>query len=421
MRKSKLFTIFIILIFQGIIFSQNNRFANKMYGSGKPVFDYTLEKYFVEEDGFFNLGCYLKIDNDRLHFTKHDSLYHAEYEVSIAVFEEDNDDIPITQKKERKRVTVNTFLDTESRQESHFNKYDFKLKEGQYEIVIKLRDVASNKTYTISEQISFLKTGKMGVTNLIMVNMEEGHKKFDLPSIQPLVNNTVTSKTPFIGAFFEIYTENKESGYEIEYTISTADEHQIFQTSYSRKTDKKVNKELIHISLKNITVGTYHIKLQIKANGKTFFREQRFFVKYKDMSVQVEDIPQSVEQMLYIMEYDSLKKVFEMKSEEQKEWFKNFWNTLEENSGNSKNSLMEEYFRRINYANTHFKAFKKSGWKTDMGKVLCLMGEPDEVHNYSFPANNKHPYEVWVYYEKSVQYFFDDIGGEFKLRRQFKP
>ena len=77
---------------------------------------------------------------------------------------------------------------------------------------------------------------------------------------------------------------------------------------------------------------------------------------------------------------------------------------------------MEEYYRRISFADINFSVPKKKGWKTDMGKVLCIMGDPDEVQSYSFTRNSR-PYEVWIYYEFGTQYIFDYIGGEFRLKK----
>ena len=89
---------------------------------------------------------------------------------------------------------------------------------------------------------------------------------------------------------------------------------------------------------------------------------------------------------------------------------------LETNHGTERNSLLNEYYRRVAYSNNKFSAPKKDGWRSDRGSVYCIMGEPDEIHSYDFPKRGR-PYQIWTYYTKSTQYIFEYIGEDYVLRK----
>ena len=70
---------------------------------------------------------------------------------------------------------------------------------------------------------------------------------------------------------------------------------------------------------------------------------------------------------------------------------------------------MIEYYRRIQTADERYSHFI-DGWKTDMGMVYIIFGEPDQIERYPFQENTK-PYEVWFYYGANKEYVFVDESG----------
>lgn len=64
-------------------------------------------------------------------------------------------------------------------------------------------------------------------------------------------------------------------------------------------------------------------------------------------------------------------------------------------------TLMRNYFRRIELANTYFTSYKE-GWKTDRGMILIIFGQPSEVYRLS-------DREVWNYKNESYKLSFDFV------------
>jgi len=71
---------------------------------------------------------------------------------------------------------------------------------------------------------------------------------------------------------------------------------------------------------------------------------------------------------------------------------------------------MDRYFERVRFANSYYDNMaQKDGWKTDMGRIFILYGEPDEIERHPNDTNIR-PYEIWTYekIEGGVIFVFGD-------------
>ena len=389
---------------------------DETYTTGLPVFRYNIVRLFNKKEGYFDLNIQTEITHERLHFIKKNNNYVSTYVISVAVFERGKtDDIPLSQNSEKVVFTTENYSDTQLNKSNKKHNYIFSIPDGSYSIVILIKDQNSKKQFKVKKEIGFSMEGDLAISDLQMVswNDDENFLKDHTPNI----NNIIDKKNLFTGALFEIYSlEAINLSYNIEYKIIDRKGTIIYNDTFKDMLKDNLHYQVLKIPLEKFNIGNYKIKLKVDFSDKTFERESTFYLRWKDLSLNISDIPNAIEQMLYIIDYDSLKHVFDYGEEESKVWFQNYWNDLELSLSLKKNSLMEEYYRRVSFANINFSIPKKQGWKTDMGKVLCIMGDPDEVQSYSFTRNSR-PYEVWIYYEYGTQYIFDYIGGEFRLRK----
>jgi hypothetical protein len=70
---------------------------------------------------------------------------------------------------------------------------------------------------------------------------------------------------------------------------------------------------------------------------------------------------------------------------------------------------MEEYYRRIEFANTNFTSYIE-GWRTDRGMVYITLGPPNDIERHPFESESK-PYEIWSYYRYNREFVFVDYSG----------
>jgi GWxTD domain-containing protein len=100
---------------------------------------------------------------------------------------------------------------------------------------------------------------------------------------------------------------------------------------------------------------------------------------------------------------------------EKEKRFIEFWKKKDPSPNTPRNELMVEYYNRIRIANERYSHYT-DGWRTDMGMVFIIYGNPSNVDRHPFENQTK-PYEVWDYYDINRQFVFvDDSGfGDYRL------
>ncbi len=129
------------------------------------------------------------------------------------------------------------------------------------------------------------------------------------------------------------------------------------------------------------------------------------------------------EDTVYIISPEE-RSVFEkLSSPEEKERFiEQFWFRRDPDPGNAFNEFKEEHYRRIAYANEHYKA-GKAGWTTDRGRIYIIHGPPANImmrpmgglHKRTLQegggATTTFPHEVWSY--RYIEGIGNDVEFEF--------
>jgi len=106
--------------------------------------------------------------------------------------------------------------------------------------------------------------------------------------------------------------------------------------------------------------------------------------------------------------------------EARKEFIRDFWDKRDPDPNTEANEFRDEFYRRIDYANKHFKE-GRPGWKTDRGRIYIYMGPPDKFEEFFSHGDEEVRGSIiwWVYYnyELGIE-FADETGtGEYRIRR----
>ncbi len=113
------------------------------------------------------------------------------------------------------------------------------------------------------------------------------------------------------------------------------------------------------------------------------------------------------------------KKIFDHlpNKEAREDFIQEFWSRRDPDSETEENEFKEEFYRRIEYANSHFLEGGR-GWRTDRGRIYIYFGEPDrrdQAPMLNYPSMKG--WILWVYYRYGFAvYFFDRRGdGQYVL------
>ncbi len=98
--------------------------------------------------------------------------------------------------------------------------------------------------------------------------------------------------------------------------------------------------------------------------------------------------------------------------ESREEFIEEFWAKRDPDRDTEVNEFKEEFFRRIEYANSRF--FEGSpGWKTDRGRIYIYFGAPDRTDQN--PMSNRpdlRGWLLWIYYRYGFAVYFYDRRGD---------
>jgi GWxTD domain-containing protein len=99
------------------------------------------------------------------------------------------------------------------------------------------------------------------------------------------------------------------------------------------------------------------------------------------------------------------------------ELWKKFWRSTDPNPSTPENEAVQQYFARLQQADTKFREGSDPGWLTDRGEVYVSLGEPDEVLDHSSDMQGARRFIRWSYTnDRLVLDFVDESGfGRYKL------
>jgi GWxTD domain-containing protein len=114
-------------------------------------------------------------------------------------------------------------------------------------------------------------------------------------------------------------------------------------------------------------------------------------------------------QVQYIISADELAAYHQLKTADERDNFiSRFWTRRDPTPGTSQNEFRDEYYRRVEYANTHLadpNNLARGGMETDRGRVYVMLGAPNGIEAFQTGA-----YEIWNYTTAA------DIGSDFRIQ-----
>ncbi|MDZ7291233.1 MAG: GWxTD domain-containing protein [candidate division KSB1 bacterium] len=392
-----------------------------------PYFYLDLASFRSDRPHENRLEIYLKIMYDELQFVKvaADS-YQAIYEVSAVILDED--DFQVNGKIWRDTVTVNDFASTNSRQKFHFTQAAFVLAPGKYRVNIGVMDndtrlTSFRKTSIVLRDFG---TSKLSLSDVLIADAVSADSSSGKIIIHPQVTAPRREKSQLF-AFFEIYDASKTKEYKVSYFLKNTKGDKVLRKEQMVRHAGEVTPVVLELPNETLAHGVYLIHIEVTGNKQQATTEREITLHWVGIPSNIVDLDAAIEQLRYIAKRDAMKKILAVPPEKRREAFLSFWKENDPTPGTEVNELMDEYYRRVNYANTHFRGFRE-GWKSDMGMVYIIFGPPNDIERNPFnrsanlfPGRTIKAYEIWSYYDLNRQFIFIDETGydEFRLAYPF--
>jgi GWxTD domain-containing protein len=410
MKKFKLILVLVLISVAGVSINaqiKDNQLTtfklNKEYFYIDPLVFYPLDS------AVGRLDLYVEIPLENISFKQlnNGENYEAALTLSIQIRNSSDeqvimqtyDDKITNTKSEQKKLTDKSV----SSLKSYFLKPDL------YKLIFVIKDKSASNEFT--KETSFTVKNPLierliSSSIMLLSNYEQDSK--GEKEITPIINSNVGTLETFY-LFTEVWNRGE---YDIpnkllNLKISDEKNKNIFDTLITVNLKVGMNSVIQKLYTEKYTIGD--LKMEI-LDGDKKAAERSFANKWADVPVSIKDLDNAVNQLLYIATSDELDHIKDSKTNEEKlKRFMKFWKGKDPSPRTAKNELMIEYYNRVKIANERYSHYVE-GWKTDMGMVFIIYGNPSVIDRHPFDSDSK-PYEVWTYYEINRQYIFVDYSG----------
>ncbi len=412
MKLRKIVIIFLFMISAPNV-SQAQFYGGSQYsGVGLPFFEVELFRTFNLEAATPKIQVFVEIMYDDLTFIKSDTSngYMAKFEIVAAIYDEDEQQVAA--RLVNKDVYVKNYEETNSRIDRVTLSRSIDLAPGLYNLKFRITDLISKQTMSRNQEftIADMREEDVAASDLLFLNNFDLDESGDIIDIVPRVRENFTRENEYFFIYFDLFAKMIPEKVELRYRLEDMKGNLPIDTTINQTLNKAVNGMVFKIDKKILQRNTYKCYVDIESDDAEIERVKMLSFFWVNVPETQDDLNSAIRQMRYIVSEDSIDKYEEAPLEEQKRFFLSFWASRDPNPNTMVNELMEEYFRRVNYANREYSNFNEGGWLSDRGRILIKFGYPDDVERHPFEIDSV-PFVVWRYYALRKIFVFADRSG----------
>lgn len=404
------YIILSIALFTNLVFTQNEK---DKPDSDKEAFYLDALNFYSPDSTRTRLDVYVEIPYKNLEFKKikGQSNYSSEFDLTIDIKDPLNN-TAFNKVYKEKITTQKTEVEYMSMSSSIIIKNIF-LPPGQYKLKVSIYEPGTLHIYEKNKDITirdFL-ASPLAISDIMMVSKISDEK--DRKRITPLVSRNVSDLDSFY-LFFFVYKNTEDSDIEVSFKITDSKNNSIFYATNMINANSGIdvtNQMLMPIMLKDLSFDKYNIEITAKSTSGTATTLSSFDSRAGDFPISLDNIDELISQLQYIAKDEELDHMKKGKTDaEKKKRFIEFWKSKDPSPNTKRNEVMIEYYKRIRYADKNYSTVYNKGWKSDMGMVYIIFGEPNNIEKHPYEMDSK-PYEIWDYYDYNKQFVFVDYTG----------
>ena len=311
-----------------------------------------------------------------------------------------------------------------------------------YQLQLSQPDISNEDSRSFWRHVRVPNLEKDSTSNLIFL---ESTKPVTVPGRYPLIN---MSNDAFFGHDFTLLCMIPNYNAQHKYTvdITKLGDNPNDSTANGRVFQKMISATQIHTGV-NVTPSTDTTKVYLnlsKANSpftyaglripNSKFANAMFRIMVKDstenrtigrmvyqsrwvdMPTSLYNLDIAIDMLKYIMPKNEIKKKFSGHNSQREAEFMAFWKKRDPTPNTPYNQLMAEYYRRIDYAYTHFSSMQTPGYDSDQGKIYIKYGPPHSIQR-EFPTNGP-SLVIWKYGDRKFIFQATSGFGDYKLISQ---
>lgn len=164
----------------------------------------------------------------------------------------------------------------------------------------------------------------------------------------------------------------------------------------------------IHVPKNSLSNNHFRLRIfDTDGEEETRITEYNWYNLWVDMPVSLLNVDFAINKLRFMVSDSELSQLRQGNREERERNFLEFWTEKDSTAETSNNSLMAEYYRRVDEAYDRFTTPQTKGFDSDQGRIFITMGEPEDI-NRQFPSNGP-TREIWEYEDET--YIFEATTG----------
>ncbi len=413
----KLFTIILGVLLLGIHLSPS--FSQEFLP--KPeLFNLDILNFYSTEGTRSRVDIYVEIPLKNMEFVKSKTIkntFISKFDLNIDVKDKSGNIIYNNVSKEEvsTQQTGQEYLS----QNSQILTRNMFLPPGEYDVYVSVYEQGTkNKTEKErSIKVEDYSTAPLSISDVMIVSRlssNDGKK-----TITPDVGRNVAAIDTFY-LFYYIYKNNDDEKIDVNCRILDPEKKEVYVKNETIDVTNGLafqNQVFMAVPTSDLGYGKYTIEIKAASSNYDYSTDSYFDNVAIDFPLPMKDIDILVEQLQYIAKGDEMDYIRDGKTDQEKQKrLLDFWKKKDPSPNTKRNEVMQEYYRRVNAANKFFGNVYSAGWRTDMGMVYIIFGEPNNIERHPYEMDSK-PYEVWDYYKDNKQFvFIDNTGfGDYRL------
>lgn len=370
------------------------------------------------------IDLYAAVPWTALDFTRSEDLFTARYRLAISVRRADS--ILLDTLWTRELATREVGRTTGAVPAVDFYQLRLPVDAGTYTCELELFDYGTNLSATERQSVTVIpfERFRFSLSGLLLVGkireVEGRH------TISPLLSDNVSRNESGYFIFFEIYNRRRLDSVDLVAIYRSEEGEEVWREVVRREVsggEEGVRlQSWVRLPNEGFRRGEYTLDLVAtppESPEDTLAlarRTVRFEGLADGMPLGERELEERIDRLRYVATQGEIDRIEDAGTfRERRRHYAEFWEERDPTPGTPQNEAMEEYFRRIEYADREFRSYAE-GWLTDMGRIYVVFGPPDRIDRDPFAADGK-PRVTWEYFGRGGRLVFvDQTGfGDFRL------
>lgn len=341
------------------------------------------------------------VANDQIRFVEDEETGEARGLLLIEAGFEDEDGRVIDREERQVVVKARSMLQAEKRDVIQVVQLERRIPHGRYLLTVMITDLRATKVGIWYALRNIKRSGEvsgivvdpnvvpagLGISDIAFarhIQPDSTGTEFTRSGLEivPNPSRIYGLRLPELTAYVEVYDNREPGGLDTlmaEYLVLDGEGERVHGQTRVFVGQGSMWRKAFSIPLVGLMEGSYRLAVNIE-DTRTMEKastEGCFDIMWSMLSWD-RSLEEGLEDLSLILSPEELEVVSELSPGERESYMRGFWKSLDPTPETVQNETLQEYYRRVKYANEHFSAYRR-GMFTDQGRLYIKYGPADDI------------------------------------------